>query len=103
MVDIFLRKIHRWLQGEGYLKYDIMMSNIYFVDSLLVSRLIHPERYYHNMKTMCQLYNIIDESSHRAMGDVNALTELWKHLIKKLQSNKQEISGTNLRYLTYCG
>jgi len=100
--DIFLRKVHRWLQGEGHLEYDEMMKNIHFVDSLLVSRLIHPERYSHSMKSMCQLYNITNNAAHRAMGDVDALTELWNYLIKNIKSKKHEISGTHLRYLTYC-
>ena len=100
--DIFLKKTHRWLQGEGCLEYDDMMENIQFVDSLLVSRLLHPERYSHSMKSMCLTYNITNNAAHRAMGDVDALTELWGYLIKNIQSKKQDISGTNLRYLTYC-
>jgi len=100
--DIFLRKAHRYLQGEGHLMYDEMMNSIQFVDSLLVSRLIHPERYSHSMNAMCKLYNITNNASHRAMGDVNALTSLWRYLIKNIQSKKHEISGTNLRYLIYC-
>ena len=32
--DIFLKRMHRYLQGEGYTEYDQMMSSIYFIDSL---------------------------------------------------------------------
>mgnify|MGYP001298965512 FL=1 len=100
--DIFLKRIHRYIQGEGESKYDDMMDSIKFVDSLNVSRLLHPERYSHSMKAMCMLYNITNESAHRAMGDVDALTTLWGHLINKIKSNKLETSGIYLRYLTYC-
>ena len=100
--DIFLKRVHRHLQGESESKYDEMMESIKFVDSLNVSRLLHPERYSHSMKAMCMLYNIKNESAHRAMGDVDALTKLWGHLINKIKSNRIETSGIYLRYITYC-
>lgn len=100
--DIFLKRVHRYIQGEGESKYDDMMDSIKFVDSLNISRLLHPERYSHSMKAMCMLYNITNESAHRAMGDVDALTILWGHLINKIKSKRMETSGIYLRYLTYC-
>jgi len=100
--DIFLKRIHRYLQGEGYSDYDEMISKIQFVDSLLVSRLLHPERRSHSMKSMCLLYNITNEAEHRAMGDVYALASVWINLITKVKSNNVETSGSYLRYLTYC-
>ena len=99
--DIFLKRAHRYLQGEGNTKYDDMMETIKFVDSLNVSRLLHPERYSHSMKAMCMLYNIKNESAHRAMGDVDALTTLWGHLMNKIKSKQMDTSGTNLKYLIY--
>ena len=86
--DIFLKRVHRHLQGESESKYDEMMESIKFVDSLNVSRLLHPERYSHSMKSMCMLYNIKNESAHRAMGDVDALTVLWGHLMNNIKSKK---------------
>jgi len=100
--DIFLKRMHRHLQGEGHSKYDVMMGNIKFVDSLLVSRLLHPERYSHSMKSMCLLYNVINESAHRAMGDVNALSQVWRNLMDRMKRKGMDTSGTSLRYLTYC-
>jgi len=100
--DIFLKRIHRYLQGEGISKYDDMMESIKFVDSLNVSRLLHPERHSHSMKSMCMLYNIKNESAHRAMGDVDALTSLWKYLMNKVKSKQMDTSGSYLQYLTYC-
>ena len=100
--DIFLKRIHRYLQGEGYSVYDEMISNINFIDSLLVSRLLWPGQRSYSMKAMCQLYNITNEAAHRAMGDVNALASIWINLITKVRSNKMETSGSYLRYLTYC-
>ena len=77
--DIFLRRFLRYLQGEGITKYDDMFKQVVYVDSLMVARYLHPERRYHNMKDLCQLYNVQNEQEHRAMGDVNALFILWKY------------------------
>jgi DNA polymerase III alpha subunit (gram-positive type) len=99
--DIFLKRIHRYLQGEGYSEYDVMMEHIKLVDSLLVSRLLHPERYAHSMKAMCKLYNIKNEAAHRAMGDVDALTSLWTHLMNKIKSQQKDTSGSYLKYILY--
>lgn len=99
--DIFLKRAHRFLQGEGNIQYDIMMKHIQFIDSLNVSKLLHPERSSHSMKSMCQVYNIINENEHRAMGDVDALSKLWKELIKKIQSKHQDISSSHINYLLF--
>ena len=100
--DIFLKRIHRYLLGEGDSKYDDMMNSIQFVDSLLLCKLLHPERYSHSMESMCILYNIKNKSAHRSMGDVDALITLWSHLINKIKDKNIETSGIYLRYLTYC-
>ena len=99
--DIFLRRMHRYLQGEGYTQFDVMLDNIIFIDSLMVCRYIHPTRRYHNMKDMCSLYNIQNISSHRSMGDVNALSKLWKYLTDHLKQNHSDVSGNHLKYILY--
>ena len=99
--DIFLKRHHRYLQGEGYSKYDTMMNKIKFIDSLLISKLIHPERFSHSMKNMCLLYNIVNQSEHRAMGDVDALSKLWLYLMKKVSEKQKDTSIRYLKYLLY--
>ena len=99
--DIFLKRMHRYLLGEGIVIYDDLMKDVQFIDSLNVARLIHPERYSHSMKSMCQTYNIVNESEHRAMGDVDALTKIWKELVKQLQCKYQNTTPTYIKYLTY--
>ena len=99
--DIFLKRAHRYLQGEGILLYDTMMKNIKYIDSLNVCRLLHPERSSHSMKSMCQVYNIINEAEHRAMGDVDALSKIWKQLIIKIKDKYQDITFLRIKYLTY--
>jgi DNA polymerase III alpha subunit (gram-positive type) len=99
--DIFLRRIHRYLQGEEHFEYDIVINNIKYIDTLAVSRLLHPERLSHSMKSMCMIYNIINENEHRAMGDVDALAKLWSELLKKLTLKYTDTSPTYINYLTY--
>jgi DNA polymerase-3 subunit epsilon len=84
--DIFLKRAHRYLQENGNHTYDEMMNDIVFIDSLLLSRLVHPERYSHSMKSMCTTYNITNEAEHRAMGDVNALCNLWGYLTQQIKA-----------------
>ena len=99
--DIFLRRYLRYLQGEGITKYDDMFKQVVYVDSLMVARYLHPERRYHNMRELCQLYNVQNESAHRAMGDVNALFILWKYFTDALKQKHSDVCGTHLRYILY--
>ena len=51
---------------------------------------------------MCQLYNIQNKQAHRAMGDVNALAEIWPMMILAHVTQKHgDSSAPFLRYLTY--
>ena len=99
--DLFLRRMLRYVQGEGHTEFDEMFENIIYIDSLMLSRYIHPTRRYHSMKDLCGLYNVTNESSHRAMGDVNALVEIWSHLIKHVKQLHADCSGTHLKYILY--
>lgn len=99
--DIFLRRSHRYLQGEGIIEYDETMKKMNYIDSLNICRLLHPERRSHSMKSMCQVYNITNEDEHRAMGDVDALIKVWNHLIKKIKDKYNNTSSTYIIYLLY--
>ena len=99
--DIFLRRMLRYVQGEGYTEFDEMFENIVFIDSLLLCRYIHHNRRGHSMKDICALYNITNKSAHRAMGDVDALVEIWSHLINHFKQLHADCSGTHLKYVLY--
>jgi DNA polymerase III, alpha subunit (gram-positive type) len=99
--DMFLKRMHRYLQGEELTTYDEMMDNLYFIDSLLVTKCIFPTIYSHSMYNLCKYFNIKNEQAHRAMGDVNALELIWVEVNKMLKYNKTEVSGDQLRYITY--
>ena len=99
--DIFLRRMHKYIQGLGNHEFVEMFQNIRFIDSLMVCRYIHPQRKYHNMKEMCMVYNVQNKEAHRAMGDVNALCEIWTYLMNHMKQNKQEVSGEGLQKTIY--
>ena len=50
--DLFLRRMQRYVQGEGHTEFDEMFENIVYIDSLLLSRYIHHNRRGHSMKDM---------------------------------------------------
>lgn len=99
--DLFLRRMLRYVQGEGHTEFDEMFENIVYIDSLLLSRYIHQNRRNHSMKDMCALYNITNKSAHRAMGDVDALVEIWSHLMSHFKQLHADCSGTHLKYVLY--
>ena len=99
--DIFLRRMHKHIQQLGNHEFVEMFQNIQFIDSLMVCRYIHPQRKYHNMKEMCMVYNVQNKEAHRAMGDVNALCEIWTYLMNHMKQNKQEVSGEGLQKTIY--
>ena len=99
--DLFLKRMLRYVQGEGYTEFDEMFENIIYIDSLLLCRYIHHNRRYHSMKDMCALYNVTNQSAHRAMGDVDALAEIWSHLVNHFKQLHADCSGTHLKYILY--
>ena len=53
-----------------------ILNRINFIDSLnLAKAYIKNER--HNQPGLCKKYRIVNESTHRALGDVNALEKLY--------------------------
>ena len=71
---ILLRRMIFNYQGDP-LNNDIL-NRINFIDSLnLAKAYIKNER--HNQPGLCKKYQIVNESAHRALGDVNALEKLY--------------------------
>jgi len=58
-------------------------ENVRYVDSLFLSKMINPKMYSHSMKTLCKIYNIVNEQEHRAIGDVNALERILNTMMKR--------------------
>lgn len=100
--DIFLKRYHRILQGKGCIEYDKLMNNVYYIDTLPLSRLLIPGRCSYSMKSLCKHYNIVNESEHRAMGDVTALEKIWDELHTILIQKYGTVYSEYIRYLLYC-
>ena len=58
-------------------------DNERYVDSLFLSKVVNPSQYSHSMKTLCKVYNVVNEQEHRALGDVNALEKIMDIMMKK--------------------
>ncbi len=99
--DIFFRRMHKYLVDANIDVYKPFMESITYIDSLLVSRYVHPYRAKHSMDAMCGMYNIKNKSSHRAMGDVMALVDLWKQLLLQLKHKHNGVEVNNIRGLIY--
>ena len=84
--DIFFKRTYDYLVRNGHTEFDPMMKDIQYIDSLLLSRYLYPNRSKYAMWAMCGLFNITNENAHRAMGDVNALTQIWTELMKQFSS-----------------
>ena len=52
-------------------------SKVNFIDSIFVSKILYPRIYSHSMLSLGKYFSVINESAHRAAGDVNALCKLW--------------------------
>jgi len=58
-------------------------SNIYFIDSLHLARLVMPERTSFKQQYIAERFRINNPNAHRAMGDVIVLKEIWQKLVEK--------------------
>lgn len=82
---IFLKRIYETL--------DIDIPTFKYVDTLLMSRYLHPRLNSHKMSTLCHknIYNVQNDSEHRAMSDVRTLEKIYDKLITKSKLNIHDI------------
>jgi DNA polymerase-3 subunit alpha (Gram-positive type) len=52
-------------------------TKVNFIDSIFVSKLLYPKINSHSMLSLGRYFSVVNESAHRASGDVNALCKLW--------------------------
>jgi DNA polymerase-3 subunit alpha (Gram-positive type) len=52
-------------------------TKVNFIDSIFVSKLLYPKINSHSMLSLGRYFSVVNESAHRAAGDVNALCKLW--------------------------
>ena len=57
-----------------------LMKRIKFIDTLLLAKLYISDKERLSQSKLCSKYNIVNESEHRALGDVIALEKLYEHL-----------------------
>ena len=95
---IFLRRyIHEYNNNIDEDNNKINIDNYRFIDSMFVAKLIHIDGRV-NQPYLCRMYNIENISEHRAIGDVNALEQLYIKLcevysLKKGRANNYYIEN----------
>ncbi|MDR3316257.1 MAG: DNA polymerase III subunit epsilon, partial [Coriobacteriales bacterium] len=55
-----------------------------WIDSLECARIALPRLKEHNMEALCRAFGVVNESAHRATGDVDALARLWRIMLVAL-------------------
>jgi DNA polymerase-3 subunit epsilon len=77
---IFFRKlIHEYITNKGLGIKPEIIESIKYIDTLLLGKAF-PKHKKFSQKAMCDKYQIINESEHRAIGDVIALEQLFNNL-----------------------
>lgn len=82
---IFLRNIFEELKKLGIKT--IPIHKIIFIDTLLLSKRLLPRRNSYKQSSLCCIYNINIDNSHRAMNDVESLEKLYIQLTNILNKS----------------
>ena len=80
---IFLKRIIYDLNKNSENIEKFMNIKIYYIDTLLLSRKIFPNRTYYNQGSLCKSFNIEIIDAHRALGDVICLEMIYLKLCEK--------------------
>jgi len=79
---IFFRKlVNEYIQNKGMGINMDLFNSIKYIDTLLMAKCF-PEHKRFSQNIICEKYGIVNESEHRALGDVKALEELYCALCK---------------------
>ena len=57
-------------------------NRFYYFDTLLLSRLLLPDRFSHSQNSLAKYYSIEQKAAHRAFGDVMVLEEIYENIIR---------------------
>jgi len=89
---IFLKRMLQELSKESAGNDKINIDDFIFIDTLLVSRRLLPDRSYYSQPTLAKSFRIQNNNAHRAMGDVIVLEGIYKKLLEILLS-REKIDG----------
>ena len=85
----FRRLLHEYISNKGC-GIDIeQVNSIKYIDTLLLAKLF-PKHKKFSQKAICEKYQIINESEHRALGDVMALEKLFINLCTDYSNFKEK-------------
>lgn len=91
---IFRRMIQEYIHKSQFTRFkENLIKRIRYIDSVLLAKLFISDKEKVNQPALCKKYNIINESEHRAMGDVQALEKLYEHLCEECSKKYNEEEG----------
>jgi len=91
---VFLKRMFKDLTSEGTDTSGIKLDNIYFHDTLPLSKRLYPNRTYYNQPSLAKTFQILLIDAHRAMGDVLVLEQLYTKILNDL-NRIEKIDGLN--------
>lgn len=93
---IFFRKMIKNYIDEGVKtrqkSYKSIIDRIEYIDTVLVARLLLRDEIV-RQPSLCKKYNIINDSEHRAYGDIIALEKIYKILCEHLSYIEKKSNG----------
>lgn len=72
-------------------KYNIMIPDIYFIDTLYVSRKVFIGFENYKLSTLCKRFNIINENSHNSLCDSLVTQKLFEKILETNNLNESDI------------
>lgn len=76
------------------------INHYYFIDTLGLSKRLIKDRYSYSQSSLLKTYRIVNNSEHRALGDVKALEKLFIILKSKMEKENISILKSN-DYIEY--
>ena len=78
---IFRRLFQEFCNQSKFTRFkNNLIKRIKFIDTLLLAKLYISDKERVSQQKLCSKYNIVNNSEHRALGDIMALEKLYEHL-----------------------
>lgn len=75
---------------DNFEKSNLILTNN-FIDTMRISRKLHPEKKHHRLKDLIEFYNISVNRQHRALDDCKATFEAYLNMKKEISNAYDEL------------
>ena len=69
----------------------VLERNVKYLDTLRFAQVLLPRLFRYNQANLCKVFKIVNESEHRALGDIQALEKIYTALSKIHSKSKIDI------------